>query len=97
MGNYSGANIIIQFDQPNSFFFVGDVISGNITLNLHEQEMKIHEIFMTLEGKISYTTRRIMSNGKRVTHSITDYHHVPFFSTKLFFRAFPFRKKRIHL
>jgi len=97
MGNNSSTNVTIKFDQLDSSFFAGEVVSGTVTLDLHEQEIKVHKIFMTLEGKIGYATRRIMSNGKGGISFTTEYHHVPFFSAKtIFIRSYVGEKKLIY-
>jgi hypothetical protein len=85
MYNNNSTTITINFDQSDSFFTAGKTISGTVSLHVHEQEIKFREIFMTLQGKISYTTANIVYRGKCAGHPMADHHHIPFLSTTIFF------------
>ena len=85
MGNGTSSEININLDRSNSLYYSGELVSGTIGLNIIEGIVKTEEIYIKLTGKIGYTTRRSVSNGRGRTTTQTEYHHVPFYSTKTVF------------
>ncbi len=90
MSNKSRTSITIKLDRPNSLFIASEVISGTINLYIDERQIKVHEIFMTFKGKISYKTINRFHSKSLIAHpSMPIYHQVPIFSTTTFFVGSP--------
>jgi hypothetical protein len=81
--------VAINLDRTNSFYFSGEWLSGNVRLNINEERLEADEIYIKLIGEIGYTTTETVSSGRIQTSEQTQYHHVPFYSTKIIFAQPP--------
>ena len=86
MGSCSSVNgITINLQQENSFYFTDEIISGIVNWNNDADNMKVDEIYILFQGEIGYTTTRTVSNGRGGSTTTTEYHHIPFYSSKVSF------------
>ncbi|CAF1211287.1 unnamed protein product [Adineta steineri] len=87
MGANESVSIRINFNRSNRFYFTGEQVSGNISIDNLREKVKLDEIFIELVGELGYTTQEIRtkndSNGKSTSENYTSYHHIPFLTTRL--------------
>lgn len=87
MGASESAEIHVNFNRPNLFYYAGEQISGNISFQNTHDKLTLDEIFIELIGELGYTTRetrrRHDSNGHPHTEHYTEYHRIPFLTLRL--------------
>jgi hypothetical protein len=82
MGASESAEIKVNFDRTDLFYYGGENISGTITFeNLHDK-LTIDQIFLEFTGELGYSSRearrKIDSNGRSRTEYYTEHHQTPF-------------------
>ncbi|CAF1377406.1 unnamed protein product [Didymodactylos carnosus] len=85
MGNGSN-KISVNFQRLEAFYFSDEIVTGTAHLNvIGNDRVKVDGVYLTLTGEIGYTTTRTVHTSKGGTQTRTEYHHVPFFQSKVQF------------
>ena len=78
--------ITIDVDRNNLLYYSGETISGIVRLNITEENLETHEIYISLNGEIGYTLlNRSLSNGKNKYLLRGEYHKIKFYYKKFRF------------
>ena len=86
MGSGSSVNkITFDLYQENSFYFTDQIISGIVNWNNDADNIRVKEIYILFQGEIGYTTTRTVREKGGGTRRQTQYHHIPFYSSKVSF------------
>ncbi|CAF1102423.1 unnamed protein product [Adineta steineri] len=78
MGVGKSVDLQVNFNRSDRFYFTGEQVSGNISIDNTYEKLKCNEIFIELIGELGYTEHETRTNKD----SNTDYHesccYIPF-------------------
>jgi len=97
MGNNNSSAITINLDRNNLVYFTDEIISGNVNLNIIEENFKVDEIYINLIGEIGYTITKAIISGNGQSSIRTEYQHALFYSNKISLAKPQFGEKELIL
>ena len=87
MGASESTEIQVSFNRPNLFYYAGEQISGTISFQNTNDKLTLDGIFLEFIGELGYTTRetrcRRDNNGRSHTEHYTEYHRIPFITSRI--------------
>ena len=83
MGAGGSTTIQVTFSRPNSFYYAGEQVTGEISFQNTEEKLKVDSIFLECVGEMGYTTQEtrhiyVSEGGYTRTEVHTHRHAVPF-------------------
>jgi hypothetical protein len=87
MGSNESATIRVTFNRPNSSYFAGEQIEGNISYQNTHHRLVLDEIFLEFIGELGYTTEEKRNNNEDSSNlhpaPYTIYHRILFENIRL--------------